>query len=138
MRRCASWRTSTSPASRSTRRCRDAPGRAIGSSAASSPAVAGFPAKASSIVRRLSSASACRTAFTVRAYPDSYVTVKVHKRAQPPGHTREPDAGAAPQVTTRIAVAVLATEYLLPKPIQLRRAREPPFGRRGAGDLEHG
>jgi hypothetical protein len=41
---------------------RDTPGRAIGSSAASSPAVAGPLVKVSSIVRRLSSASARNTA----------------------------------------------------------------------------
>src|SRR5581483_4692767 len=79
-RRCASWRNSTKPASRSTRRCRDTPGRAIGSSAASSPAVAGPPVNASSTVRRLSSASARSTASTPRMYQDSYVTIKVHKR----------------------------------------------------------
>ena len=45
-------------------------------------AVAGPPARVSSTVRRLSSARARRTASMMRMYQVSYVTVKVHKRAQ--------------------------------------------------------
>src|ERR1700727_2650196 len=54
----------------------------MGSSAASSPAVAGPSVRASSIVRRLSSASARRTASTRGTYQSSYVTGKVHKRRE--------------------------------------------------------
>src|SRR5690242_14717774 len=111
MRRCASWRTSTSPASRSTRRCRDTPGRAIGSSAASSPAVAGPPVKVSSIVRRLSSASARRTASTPHMYQSSYVTVKVRKLMR--AHTRG-QAPLSPATGSR--------------PARPRRPRLPPPG----------
>src|SRR3954454_17661713 len=80
MRRCACWRTSTRPASRSTRRCRDTPGRAIGRRATSSPAVPSPSARASTSVRRLSSASALKTASIASRYRDGYVTVKVHRR----------------------------------------------------------
>jgi hypothetical protein len=54
--------TSSSPASRSTRRCRDTPGRAIGRAAASSPALAGWSRRISRTLRLVSSASACNTA----------------------------------------------------------------------------
>jgi hypothetical protein len=43
--------------------------------------VAGPAVRASSIVRRLSSASARRTASTARMYQVGYVTVKVHKQS---------------------------------------------------------
>src|SRR5439155_22165447 len=67
-----------SPASLNTRRWRETPGRAIGSNAASSPAVAGPRASVSSSVLRLSSATARRTASMPQTYQGGYVTVKVH------------------------------------------------------------
>lgn len=78
MRRCASWRTSTSPASRSTRRCRETPGRAIGRASASSPAAAGWSRRISSTIRRLLSANACSTESIVPLlYLIGYVTARL-------------------------------------------------------------
>src|SRR5580693_8402382 len=95
-RRCASWRTSTSPASRSTRRWRDTPGRAIGSSAASSLTVTGPRASVSSMVRRLASASARRAASMALMYRASYVTVKVHSAGGLPEVAVRPEPGDCP------------------------------------------
>lgn len=50
----------------------------MGSSAANSLAVAGPTLKASKIVLRLGSDTACRTASTTYSYHFRYVTVKVH------------------------------------------------------------
>src|SRR6476619_5372003 len=74
MRHCACCLTSTSPASRSTRRCRETPGRAIGSASASSPTVAGCERRISSIVRLLPSASACSNASMPANVPDRLYT----------------------------------------------------------------
>ena len=64
---------------------------------ASSPAVAGPPANASSNVRRLSSESARTMASMGRLYQCGYVTVKVHVRSRP-------RSSARPTPTTEVVV----------------------------------
>ena len=78
MRNCPSPRTSTRPASRRTFKWRDAPGRAIDTREASCPAVAGWSRRASSMIRRLSSESACSAWFMaicnhIDTYPSRYI-----------------------------------------------------------------